>query len=252
MRFLLLVFMHGPSPVSQWLSGFLAPHWRQKRNSNGKKLPKLFFPPIKFVIKLLQLNAVPSTLALVPHCPSSLTFCSGVARVLFPTEMYARCTANTCRNSQNLEIPTILEDSFKKPKILQPTAAIQLTLQNSILYDSSPLDIQGCALFQNTDNPVSSAMKQSNSSYLSNSSLRPEYFYGETRNTIRFVTTAALTRTARVPAYSSPTWRLNILCSDFAVSDPNTVLVRRNGLAWYSRSCKCADTIREQNLPRAV
>lgn len=122
----------------QFPTGFLASlhHIEDKETQMVKSCPSYSPPPPKSVIKLLQLNAVPSTLALVPHRPSSLTFCSGVAQVLFPTEMYARCTANTCRNSQNLEIPTILEDSFKKPKILQPTAAIQLTLQNSILYDS--------------------------------------------------------------------------------------------------------------------
>lgn len=46
-----------------------------------------------------------------------------------------------------------------------------------------------------------SALKWSNSSYLSNSSLRPKYFYGQPQNTIRFITTAALTCTSTVPAW---------------------------------------------------
>lgn len=46
-----------------------------------------------------------------------------------------------------------------------------------------------------------SALKWSNSSYLSNTSLRPKYFYGQPQNTIRFVTTAALTYTSAVPAW---------------------------------------------------
>lgn len=54
-----------------------------------------------------------------------------------------------------------------------------------------------------------SALKRSNSSYLSNSSLRPKYFYGQPQNTIRLITTASLTWTSTVPP-----WRV-FLCGSW-------------------------------------
>lgn len=66
------------------------------------------------------------------------------------------------------------------------------------------------------------ALKWFNSSYLSNSSLRPKYFYGQPQNTIRLITTATLTCSSVVPAWR--VWLWNILHADLAGCDPNSVL----------------------------